>query len=566
MPLLFLKAKKPGLDAVVDDLFGLVDKPILHQGHATKTGAYVAPFVERHKVRPEPPAAEPPTLAADPRGLDLPETYEASPELAALARRLAKENYDLLGRPRGIGLGDLKREFTAGKHASVVAAAMDGKAAAEEKAEAKSIKGRAEAEALVAPPGYVVTIEGETLRLKGPFDDDLHARIKRAGGTWDGITHGNTKSWLIPVEKGSTLKRIFANWTPPPPESPEAAAREAEKATRDKLETWVGYVEAAARDGRLYQKGMDTLRELGINKHPDLQARVEAATTKVMADRAKEEAGKAATKKARAEEEANLGKTYLNVPYEDKDKAKRHGARWDPERRSWYVLGSSIPDALADYSMEPKELPFGYHRFQVGSGYGGKPFEVGQVVRFDGAKGLEFLTVIKASKSYYKEDGLSFGVGDDEGWIYSAVARPSTPEESAPIIAEDARKKAKLQANTTRHALAKIAREQGELPPGPVVPEGEEILDTATPYGGGDWWVIGKDAIWYVQNNGGDGDDWSRNNVRTGGAGAIGWKLPYNAEMEASLRQAADILAKSLQGAYLFLSRRIDSPRGWVSA
>ena len=30
-------------------------------------------------------------------------------------------------------------------------------------------------------------------------------------------------------------------------------------------------------------------------------------------------------------------RTYLNVPYAEKDEAKRMGARWDPQRRRWYA-------------------------------------------------------------------------------------------------------------------------------------------------------------------------------------------------------------------------------------
>lgn len=35
----------------------------------------------------------------------------------------------------------------------------------------------------------------------------------------------------------------------------------------------------------------------------------------------------------------------LNVPYAEKDEAKRHGARWDAGRRTWYVedLGNLHP-------------------------------------------------------------------------------------------------------------------------------------------------------------------------------------------------------------------------------
>ena len=33
-------------------------------------------------------------------------------------------------------------------------------------------------------------------------------------------------------------------------------------------------------------------------------------------------------------------KTYLNVPYAQKDAAKALGARWDPANKKWYVQGS----------------------------------------------------------------------------------------------------------------------------------------------------------------------------------------------------------------------------------
>jgi hypothetical protein len=45
--------------------------------------------------------------------------------------------------------------------------------------------------------------------------------------------------------------------------------------------------------------------------------------------------------------------------------------------------------------------------------------------------------------------------------------------------------------------------------------------------------------IWHVLNNGRDGDDWSSNNVRTGGAGGIGRRLPYSAELDAEIRELA---------------------------
>jgi len=42
-------------------------------------------------------------------------------------------------------------------------------------------------------------------------------------------------------------------------------------------------------------------------------------------------------------------------------------------------------------------------------------------------------------------------------------------------------------------------------------------------YGGGEWYVDTGENIWKCINNGMDGDDWSQNNISTGGAGAIGY-------------------------------------------
>lgn len=67
-----------------------------------------------------------------------------------------------------------------------------------------------------------------------------------------------------------------------------------------------------------------------------------------------------------------------------------------------------------------------------------------------------------------------------------------------------------------------------------LTPEGEvRYIDQNTMYGGGCWVVIEpeQEHFWYVQNNGHDGDDWSRNNVQTGGAGAMGYRLKLTPEI-----------------------------------
>jgi len=85
-----------------------------------------------------------------------------------------------------------------------------------------------------------------------------------------------------------------------------------------------------------------------------------------------------------------------------------------------------------------------------------------------------------------------------------------------------------------RNAQIDLIKAQGIRPDGEQ-PAGQIVLNTQNIYGGGDWFVIGADCLWYVQNNGADGDNWSYNNVRTGGAGAIGWKTPMDPQVREVL-------------------------------
>jgi len=44
-------------------------------------------------------------------------------------------------------------------------------------------------------------------------------------------------------------------------------------------------------------------------------------------------------------------RTYLDIDFDKKDLAKRHGARWDADRKRWYVLGD-VPEVLASYTSD----------------------------------------------------------------------------------------------------------------------------------------------------------------------------------------------------------------------
>lgn len=175
-------------------------------------------------------------------------------------------------------------------------------------------------------------------------------------------------------------------------------------------------------------------------------------------------------------------------------------------------------------------------RISKGEGYGGHEYQVGQVLRNPREKS-QILYVLKASKKYYSDDGMSFGVGDERGYVFIAEGRIATDEEAAPLLEREAAAAAKKVAEARRKEIAKQIQQTGERPEGDNVPEGDRFSDRQSIYGSGDWFIIGTEHIWYCQNNGMDGDNWSCNNVRTGGAGAIGWRMPFDAGLAEEIKK-----------------------------
>lgn len=202
----------------------------------------------------------------------------------------------------------------------------------------------------------------------------------------------------------------------------------------------------------------------------------------------------------------------------------------------------------ASHAKCPDKKPVIKYPYSIGggSGYGCNGWTVGEVVRVDPEKydGNEFLLVLSSSKRYWREDGMSFGVGDDSGYTYSAGCRTATDEESAPL-----RKKIRIagEIKAAKKRLSEIKnliKTNGSRPE-TANPESEpnaiRMFDTQSIYGGGDWFVVSDMSIWYVRNNGADGDDWSHNNVSTGGAGATGWKIDRDEKMVIELNDLSRI-------------------------
>jgi hypothetical protein len=158
--------------------------------------------------------------------------------------------------------------------------------------------------------------------------------------------------------------------------------------------------------------------------------------------------------------------------------------------------------------------------------------------------------IAKYFEKFYRdeEDALD---GELIGWL---TAQPEAVEKILNVRegltleyrrreAEKRREEKKKKANELQAKIddVKKAFENAEYPnPGNKMRvEGEVIQHPTHPenvYGGGEWWVIQPEWIWHVRNNGFDGDDWGRNNVQTGGAGAIGVRVPYSEELADKIR------------------------------
>lgn len=398
------------------------------------------------------------------------DVYQADEKLATLARRVAAAYYqthrDML--PPDLSLGDFKRAMLRGEYPDLVKAAVDAAARAGSE-KARSAQSGVEAIADLAIPGYVISVEDQRIIISGPFSEDLHVRLKRLGGYWDGANGTNRKAWIVPAEKGASLKRVFAN-------ARQQAAAQQKAAARAEAVRWVGFVESAAEKGYLYDKGVSKLQGMGFEQWPDLAERLAVAKQRV-AD------AKAAQAQAR--------------------ETARPAAR-------------------------PDRILFPVSRMPVM----GKPVRWRDRVLVFTGTGEKF----RIHEDHPAVHGSHLLGHEGELGAY-AYYRTATADEIAALEAQEAETAAGQARQQELAQLARFIQDTGERPL-QATPAGDVVHDTFTVHGSGSRFVIGADWIWYIQNHGMDGDDWSGNNVSTGGAGAIGWRVPFTADLAARIRGA----------------------------
>jgi hypothetical protein len=205
--------------------------------------------------------------------------------------------------------------------------------------------------------------------------------------------------------------------------------------------------------------------------------------------------------------------------------------------------GATHTECPATQPQSQEDAPY---RIGGGSGYGCDGWTEGQTIAQPTASLYAdypaHLTVVRAGRRYHRDEGMSFGVGDERGYTYWAECREATAAEASSLIQARDEATARRAASWRLCEITDMIRSEGELPGGDNTPTGDVLLDTQDIHGGGSWYVIGPEHLWYVANNGRDGDNWSRNNVVTGGAGAVGWRIPVTPALANELRSLAAIL------------------------
>lgn len=375
-----------------------------------------------------------------------PSSYAADEELRALAISVAGSSF-VHGSMRR---SEWRDQFLAGQKPAEMKVAVDRLVDEQVARTSSNAAARVLATKITPPAGYAINIEDESLIINGPFNEDLHARIKRAGGYWDGQTGDNRRVWVLPLEKAAALKRIFGNAAKAAAEA-SAAAERARKAREEQAAA-----ERVAREMRWAQEKAVAAQQ-----------------------RATERSERAARAKLRG-----LYPLSLLPPMNQ------------PVRRGGSVV-------VFESTGQPFRIDED-HPSTHGS----------HLLGHEGERGCY---------CYYR-----MATADE------IVALERAERAEADRIAIEQARQAEIES------IRQEIQQNGECPAGQHRPVGERFCSTGNLHGSGSWFVVGHDGIWFIQNNGMDGDDWSRNNIITGGAGAIGWRVPYSEALAHRIKQQSN--------------------------
>lgn len=154
--------------------------------------------------------------------------------------------------------------------------------------------------------------------------------------------------------------------------------------------------------------------------------------------------------------------------------------------------------------------------------------KVGEVIRHPYQDKQALLIVPTRQKSrYIREDGLSFGLDTDSGYLFTVEYRLATEEETrAFLLAEEEVKQKKARRAElflVQGRVASTIRTRGQRPE-QAAPKGRQWPEKKR-YDN-DYFLVDEEAgqIWLVVYNGRDGDGWDANNWMS----SIAWVCPLD--------------------------------------
>ncbi len=374
-------------------------------------------------------------------------------------------------------------------------------------------KGRKWFQAEEAEKGYKAQIE-----INDISKDWIEGQIVEFEGKYKKQTSGGyTKVYIYPC-------------TPEQKEQhKEVVAREREQ---KEIEKYLSYVEKNAKE-YVYWNGVEKLRSMNLND--EQKERLKAAIQEGIINKTKKKLKDYFRYIKNAIVEGHWYSNGESVIKEGISTLQKYGIDTKEYEGKLEELKAEYKQAKEQREIEDAKRYFIIRNVTDNKNIG---FEVGEIIKSqDGRLGK----VIKAWK-YYEEDTMSLGYMIDGGWIICAKCDTYAVTEEEKRRFEEKEKRYEERRVIERkisekekeihdavYNLVHYIRNNGDYPEGRGIQvEGIVIYDSFDIYGGGQRIVVDGVTVWGIQNNGGDGDDWSYNNIRTGGAGAIGYKMQIN--------------------------------------
>jgi len=395
---------------------------------------------------------------------------------------------------------------------------------------------------------------GRRVQFVFPYDRDLKNRLKKLGAKWD----SDKRVWWAGQRHRNLdkMRKAFESW-----------AEGYRKADRVEFEFEF--------DAKL----KDALKSLGAKWDPKNKVwwvksnHRNIAKMRVAYDRGMKRIRRQRRAKDNFKDEADRRRSEglaIKVPYDIRKVAKNAGGIWDNRKKVWLMPDEEskelVQGEIQKFREEQRKVERQRKQREIKRELGFDPkdfdsitqvsrtkrdrrsegdvFILSNTPRNNKAYGLkkgDAVYVEGVRSEYVSDDFSSFGgpPGWEDGWRHVLYIRPATDEEAGPVLSRQKKREARNDALKRVDEIEKRITKKGEIPRDYPKESGIRVLarnERLRLYGGGSWFAITRKSIWFIRNNGADGDNWARNNVRTGGAGAIGWRIKRNEKLADEMK------------------------------